>query len=362
MKNYITTIDKYVTNQYLKVFTFLTVLFFILRVLILVFEDLKAVVTYEASTQSAIAYFLYSSPALLSEIIPVVMLISTIFVFHRLGKNGEIIGIMGTGASLIRIAVPIIITGLLMSVALWVWDEVFAAEMKSRAHIIMKYEIKEDQITRIKTGGIWMQGRSGRFFFIRAVDYDDDILYDMKVFQMDEKHENLISLLSASEADISTSEWKLTSGTSTIFDGTMVKSYNFEQHTSPFPETMRDLEDTQKAPERMSYSELKRYLEILESAGIKSNRYLTELHIKNAFPLSALIMSVWGIILCMKVREGMTIEIGSAILCLLGYFGLMAFCQDLGYKGILSPWFAAWFPNIVFLAGAAIGLLRRYTY
>ena len=362
MKRIITTIDRYVINQYIKVFLFLLIFFFILRLMVLIFEDLNTCVSYGASPQEAIAYFLYSSPAMLSESIPVVMLISAIFVFHRLGKHGEISGIMGAGASFIRITIPIMAAGFLMSIALFFWDEGFSARMLAQSHSIMRYDIKKDQTTRIRQGGVWMRGMSGRFFYIEIVDFDNSMLYNVKVFQVDQEHKNLINLINSEKAIITGDEWLLQKGISTIIDATNVQSYEFVNHTFPFAENMKDLEDTQKSPDMMSFSELKRYLHLMHSSGIRSNRYLTELYTKTSFPLSALIMSVWGIILCMKVREGMTIELSSAILCLVLFYGSIAFFQGLGYKGIIGPWLAAWFTNFLFMGAAVIGLLRRYTY
>jgi len=49
--------------------------------------------------------------------------------------------------------------------------------------------------------------------------------------------------------------------------------------------------------------------------------------------------------------RGIIFAIG-LLVCFL-YLSALRICQSLGYNGVLSPMFAAWFPNIVF---ATIGI------
>jgi lipopolysaccharide export system permease protein len=112
------------------------------------------------------------------------------------------------------------------------------------------------------------------------------------------------------------------------------------------PETPEDFKVVQKDVETMGYTELKRYIQKLQTEGYDATRYIVDLHGKIAFSLVSLILAVIGISFSLRSeRSG-----GSQNRVIIGfsYWLVFAFGMSLGRSGTLPPITAAWFGNIIF--------------
>ena len=97
--------------------------------------------------------------------------------------------------------------------------------------------------------------------------------------------------------------------------------------------------------------------------------YLVEWHKRVSIPFACLACMIIGIPLGVKTRRGGVVGFGVSCLMILLYNVLLILGENLGGRGILSPVFAVWLPNIVLsAAGLAVyyllsmehrGLLKR---
>jgi lipopolysaccharide export system permease protein len=82
------------------------------------------------------------------------------------------------------------------------------------------------------------------------------------------------------------------------------KTVRFRNHTIQLPETPHVFERTMKAPEEMSFWELKRYTRKIREEGYDSTRCQVELHNKIAFPFISLVLTLIGIPLGLRKKKG----------------------------------------------------------
>jgi lipopolysaccharide export system permease protein len=109
-----------------------------------------------------------------------------------------------------------------------------------------------------------------------------------------------------------------------------------------------------RAPDVMSYVELKEYIERLRDAGHKVGKYLVDLHSKIAFPFAHPIMALVGIPFALQSpRGGRVIGIALCLALGLGYFIVHSAAVALARTEILPPLVAAWSANALF---ATLGL------
>jgi len=131
----------------------------------------------------------------------------------------------------------------------------------------------------------------------------------------------------------------------------------FRNHTIQLPETPHVFERTMKAPEDMSFWELKRYTRKIREEGYDSTRCQVELHSKIAFPFISLVLTFdWNFRWALRKKKGgipfwyYYLALGISFLYLLT-FGLS---RSLALSGALPPAFGAWLANLLFYSSGCI--------
>ncbi len=121
-----------------------------------------------------------------------------------------------------------------------------------------------------------------------------------------------------------------------------------------------DLQRIIKKSEEMNFSELSNYIKKIEAEGYEATIYRVDLYAKIAFPLVCLIVCIIGagIAFKRKIKEGLPVNVayGNGIAFL--YWIFHSFCVSLGYGEMLSPLFAAWSANLIFLCFGIVILLN----
>ena len=101
--------------------------------------------------------------------------------------------------------------------------------------------------------------------------------------------------------------------------------------------------------------------EIKESYVRQVNRYRVEIHKKYSIPFACLIFVLIGSPIALRMgRSGMNMAIGLSILVFLVYYICLIGGEKLADRGIVSPIFAMWVPNVIF-GVASMYLIRRTT-
>jgi lipopolysaccharide export LptBFGC system permease protein LptF len=114
--------------------------------------------------------------------------------------------------------------------------------------------------------------------------------------------------------------------------------------------------------DRMTYSELKRYIGQLQASGYHAVPYMVQLQRKVAFPFVTLVMTLLAVPFAVTTgRSGAIYGVGAGIVMALTYWTMLSIFGALGAGGWMSPTLAAWAPNILFGAGAIYLLLTVRT-
>jgi lipopolysaccharide export system permease protein len=104
----------------------------------------------------------------------------------------------------------------------------------------------------------------------------------------------------------------------------------------------------------LSYTELRTYIQKIQSAGYDATRYLVELYSKHSYPLLNLIMVLIGFPFALKTGRsgGMALSIGASVMIAFAYGMIFYVFISFGTLGILPPLLSAWAPAFIFgLAG-----------
>ncbi|HKV76375.1 MAG TPA: LptF/LptG family permease [Gemmatimonadales bacterium] len=107
-----------------------------------------------------------------------------------------------------------------------------------------------------------------------------------------------------------------------------------------------------------SWVEVSSLQEEARSSQRQYNMYMVEVHKKWALSLSCLVFVMVGIPLALRFpRSGMGLVIGGAVIVFTVYYIGLTAGEGLGDRGIVSPFWAMWTPNVVMSVFAALGIV-----
>ena len=107
---------------------------------------------------------------------------------------------------------------------------------------------------------------------------------------------------------------------------------------------------------------MKRYVEDLRQSGFDVGSLTVDLYRKLSFPMVSFIMALIGVPFSFKTgRKGAFYGIGFCLAVGIIYWSTFELFEKLGGINRLSPFIAAWFPNLIFGAGGFWMMLRVKT-
>ena len=120
------------------------------------------------------------------------------------------------------------------------------------------------------------------------------------------------------------------------------------------PEKPGDISQYRERPEAMNFPALNEYVRKLRRSGFNPTAYLVDLQAKLSLPLLSFIVTLLAIPIAFRARSGGSVVASLGVSLTLGfvYYIVISLGISLGHAGKLSPYLAAWLPNLFFLAFA----------
>ncbi|MFA6320391.1 MAG: LptF/LptG family permease [Candidatus Omnitrophota bacterium] len=345
---------------FLSPFTWCLFIFTIMAIIIDIFSFIENIVKYKIPGSSLAAFYVYYSPTIILQVTPMAVLLSAIFVLSNLNKNNEITAMKSSGISLWRVMSPLIILGLIISIASFIVSDKIVPISSKVSNMIRREELEKDKrrsSPQQVIENVAVYGTGNRIVFARRYDTDKKLLTDIIIHEHD-KSQNLISKVTAQAGVWTGSSWKFYKVIMWRIDnsGKILSEPTFyDEKIIPIKERPRDFAYNEWHSEYMSYKELKNYIKNFRGTGTRLNRsLLVDLYQKVSFSIISLIIILIGAPFALiTTRGGVMIGVGMSIAIGLLYYASIAISIAFGKAGILSPIMAAWLGNIVF---GAIGI------
>jgi lipopolysaccharide export system permease protein len=377
-----TLLDIYVSRQYLSVFGLAFValvgIFYIST-----FIDLAdKLFGGRATGRQLLRYFYFATPQYVYYIIPMSALVATLVTIGILTKNSELIVMRACGISLYRASLPLVLLAALFSGILFQLQERVLAYSNREATrlnaIIRGYPVEQ-------FGSIlnrrWIVGRSGDIYRYEHFDPGVNQFNQLSMFKLDERAWKLDTLTYATHAalvkrtgadDQPVLMWIAINGWKREFATTKQRSAErpvvkyaafVEQPITLEPPSYFKTEPVQAdRADRMTYQELQAHISQLRASGYYVVPYLVQLQRKVAFPFVTLVMTLLAVPFAVTTgRSGAFYGIGVGLVLSLIYWTALSIFGALGAGGWMAPTLAAWAPNILFAAAAAVMLLTVRT-
>lgn len=342
-------ITKYFYKEFFTFFFISLSAFLMIYMVVEFFGKIDNFLEADVPINVAFSYFIYQIPFTIQQLIPVSVLISVMLMLGIMHKHNEILAMKNCGLSLFNLSYPILAVSVLAGIGTFFISESIVPITSSMANNIWNIQVEKRAPKGVyKLSQLWYRGK-GSIYQIRTYDSRQKIIEGLTIFFFD-KAFTLTKRIDARKATWINDRWNLKNGRiqEIGLDGSW-KSIDFTDHSLQLPEGPQDFETSMKAPEEMSFWELRKYMKRLNEEGYDSTRSQVDLHTKIAFPFICPILTLVGIPLALRRKKGgiplsITFAIGISFFYLL-IFGLS---RSLAISGALPPILGAWVANLLF--------------
>jgi LPS export ABC transporter permease LptF/LPS export ABC transporter permease LptG len=359
-------LDIYVLRAFWFFFVLVLVVFVALFVLVTLFELLPDIVKNRVDTSTVATYFFYLLPQILYYVIPLTVLLAILITLGSLTKTNETLAVKAGAVSLYRLAAPLWVMGLVLSVGIYFLQDFmlpYANQRQDEYRNIIKGRAPQ---TYRDPQRKWMAGSDGRIYHYNYFDPNENLFGGISIFTFKPETFELSEWVFAARASWQGSSWKLEDGWVRRTGPGGTEDYQplpptAAQEIDP-PDYFKKEVRTDAQTAQMTYSELNRYVTDLRQSGFDVSSLMVDLYRKMSFPMVSFIMAIIGIPFSFTTgKKGAFYGIGLCLAVGIFYWSTFALFDKLGGINRLSPFIAAWFPNFIFGFGGVWMLLRVKT-
>jgi lipopolysaccharide export system permease protein len=350
-------LDRYIIKKFLGTYIFMIVLIISIAVVFDINEKIDKFMTHNASLRDIIFdYYLNFIPFYTNLFSPLFVFLAVIFFTSKMALNSEITAILSNGISFRRLMKPYMISALVIATFSFVFGSyVIPPANATRIEFEQNYidprkkktgdrdiQFKVGPGTIVYFGNFDMSSKTGYYF---SIDHFDSL--------------QLVSRLTAQSIRYDSAfQWTINNYQIRDFDGlkeTITKGTSIDTILQIVP---NDFIIANSDQQMMTSPQLRSYVKSQKERGMGNiQSFQIEYHSRIASVFSAFILTIIGAALsARKVKGGMGLNIGIGLALSMAYILFMTVSSTFAVKGGMSPFIAAWIPNIIFI------LIALYLY
>ena len=307
--------------------------------------------------QVASAY-LWMLPLYVQWSFPIAALIAAVFTVHNMTLHHEVVAAKAGGVSFHRLIRPVLIGGTVLMVVALVLSEVVPRAFR-RAN-----DILQNEPSRVWRSDFVYQTTDGLALAVKRLTQADARMTGVVAVRRGENGCPTIHVEAEDATFRPDGGWTFNNGVLRAVEGPdTVRAYQFARlRMAGLTEEPPDMLEEPRKDEEMTYAEQGRLAQIIERSGGQPRKLRVSREQKIAIPVATLIIILFGTPLATSPKRGGTaygigVSLGTTMLYLL-FFKVAA---GFGAGGTLSPFWAAWLPNFIFLAMGLVLMSRVRT-
>lgn len=343
-------LDKYILKQVISlfimgVFIFTTIIFASDTFITLI----KQIAKFGIPFKVAFIIILLNLPAVIVMTIPMGVLLSTVMTLNRLSLSSEITVMRACGIGLNRIAKPIFIFAIVMALSSFFINETLVPIMNAKSKDLALWALGQKNIPDGKKNFVFKEisdnGHLKRLFYVGSCE--KRTLHNVTV--LDNSKDGTIQVLQAREGKTSPKGWEFEKGAAYTIanDGDVLNTTLFDTSLVQFGVDLTK-EKNKNLEKEMNFVGLLKHISKADLDKKEKRVYTTELFDKIALPVTTLVFVLLGVPLAItppRVRYNRGFLF--SILIIFAYYLVRALSLSFGETGALTPFIAAWLPNIV---------------
>ncbi|MBI4314054.1 MAG: LptF/LptG family permease [Candidatus Omnitrophica bacterium] len=305
-------------------------------------------------------------PTLLSHTVPMAVLTGTLLAFGRLSSDQEITAMQASGVSVLSLAFPVGIVGLILGVALvLVNDRVVPGTHFATRKVLEEIGVRNPG-AYIEPGTFVKEFKPYILFVYRM---EGNQLYKVRIYEPMPGRPTRTILADRAEfvplPETRQVQFKLYRGTADepdLEDAAKLYKLEFASYAMTLSLAGKNQRDIMKKPKDMTLSEIRAEMASLKEQGIDPAPLETEIHRRLAASGSTLAFVLIGMPLAIRTRRAeRSVGFALSLMLILIYYLMLLGGQSLALQGLLPAAPALWLPNIL-LTAIGIGLLARVAY
>lgn len=318
-------------------------------------QELESVGKGTYGIDKVLLFVLLSAPGHVYEVVPVAVLVGTMYGLGQLARNSELVVMRTSGVSISGLAFSLLKTGLIFTLATLIVGELVTPYTEKAAQRL-RMKATDSVVAQDFRSGLWVKD-ANNFVNVEEI-LPDSSLVNIHIYEFDEAFK-LKSITNAKEGIFDGHDWMLSEVVQTQLSDQNNKTEflpKAQWKSVIRPELLNIL---LVSPEKMSLWNLYSYIHHLSSNKQKTTRHEIALWSKLVYPMACLVMMVLALPFgFLRQREGgASMKIFAGIMLGVSYQVLN---RLFGHLGLLNDWsaaFSAVTPTLLYLAAGITMLL-----
>ena len=361
-----TILDRYMLGELLGPFLFGLSAFTLIFAAAQIIAIGRAVSEAHAPLWAAIEAFLWQLPSMVVLTIPMALLLGTLLAIQRLSSESEITAMNAGGITFIRIIVPLLVAGFVMSIVNLILQEAIVPYAQTQFTIIENTVINHTSaFASDTTVNAPLPGGGHQITFFNAYDPATHGLMQVTLVQYD-KAGNPTQIIFADRADFAAEKWTLDNARIYRFSGpggqsivgSQTPALQVELGQSPAEIAKRAAGNN---PLNMSRTELAEIIRTGQLTPSELRKYWMAYQEKLAQPFACFVFTLIAVPFGIRsVRGGGSASLGFGLAVLIAfiYYVVQTVFTGIGEAAPFIAALAAWMPNLIFTAIGAFRLRR----
>ena len=304
----------------------------------------------------AVIYVFLTLPGRVYELMPIAVLIGTLYALTLLGRHSEVTVLRASGLSTSGFLCSLAKLGALFVILTFLVGEYVAPPAEREAQQLRLRAMSSMVAQGDLRSGLWVKDGHA---FINVRNVDPDVkMQDLRVYEFDENY-RLASITQAEGGEyVSPEVWRLNGVVRTIFDDNharVERQPELDLRASLTPDMLTAM---LVMPEKMSLVNLYLYVRHLTDNNQKTDRYEIAIWKKLVYPFSILVMMILALPFgYLQTHFGTaSLKVFTGIMLGIGFHMLNGLFSSLGVINSWTPFWSAITPSALFLLSAG-GLL-----
>lgn len=366
-------LDRYILREWAKVFTLCMASFCGLLLISEGYNWIPDFLGWGSSTGTILTYLGCSVVARVSLLVPVSLMVSTVFVLGAMNRNQELAAARAAGIGMWRLTAPLWWVALAFAGLITVLNAVWVPEALDAQRTIVERErfnfIQKKGSAAAPIGRdefvSFQNTKTGRFWLISRLGLNSGQAFQVFVYSFDTRG-RLVRCVTAATAEVKKVDgvwtWTFRSGRDQRYDaaGSMVAQPHFDTLTIPgYDEDPEVMLFARRDADELSLREVSQIVDQTGSnVGGQNAVYAMRYHSILSGPFICLVVIAVAIPFAVAGgRINPMVGVAKTFGLFLAFFFLSSVCSAFGVSGALYPVVAAWLPTVL-TAGWAIPKLR----
>lgn len=377
-------IDRYIVRQFLMTFVFGVMAFVVIFVAVNLLENLDEFSDHNVPMMVIVRYYLYYTPEIIHLVVPIAILLASLFTIGRLDQTSELTAIRAAGRSMRRVALPLLVIGFIVSGAMVYFNGWLVPQANK-----LQFGIDRKYLGRNLTGGqsnVYLRISATVNLRMEYFDPNGGQANQVSIERFDTAAPVVVATVPKRNQPVSTAGdtvrtiriteridamsmkydstrkiWIMQDGIARNFhDPSRIATTRFQKREIAFlPVTPHELELSQQNVKEMGLDELRDRIEQERLSGRDVTPLLVDYYSLFSFPFSAFIVIFFGIPFSATQRKGgAAVPIAITALISAIYLVFTEVSKTFSYGSNFPPELTAWLANILFLIVGIINLIR----